>query len=66
VSIVAVILQDATGIRAGWIQLGWDACLFAAALFVLDPMQVVWSLAGAVVLNLVIALNHRRDWYLPA
>lgn len=66
VSIVAVILQDATGIRAGWIQLGWDACLFTAALFVLDPMQVVWSLAGAVVLNLVIALNHRRDWYLPA
>lgn len=65
ISIVAVILQDATGIRAGWIQLGWDACLFTAALFVLEPMQVVWSLVGAVVLNLVIALNHRRDWYLP-
>jgi uncharacterized membrane-anchored protein YitT (DUF2179 family) len=65
VSIVAVILQDATGIRAGWIQLGWDACLFTAALFILPLDRVLWSLLGAVVLNLVIAMNHRRDWYLP-
>lgn len=65
VSIVAVILQDATGIRAGWIQLGWDACLFTAALFILPFDRVAWSLLGAAVLNLVIAMNHRRDWYLP-
>lgn len=65
VSIVAVILQDATGIRAGWVQLGWDACLFAVSLFILSPEQVLWSLLGAVVLNFVIAMNHRRDWYLP-
>ncbi|MBL4927526.1 YitT family protein [Fuscibacter oryzae] len=65
VSIVAVILQDATGIRAGWIQLGWDACLFSVALFILPPDRVAWSLLGAAVLNLVIAMNHRRDWYLP-
>jgi len=24
---------------------------------------VAWSLVGALVLNLVIAFNHRRDWY---
>ena len=65
VSIVAIILQDATGIRAGWIQLAWDACLFTAALFILPLDRVLWSLLGAVVLNLVIAMNHRRDWYLP-
>lgn len=65
VSIVAVVLQDTTGIRAGWIQLGWDAALFAVSLFILAPAQVAWSLVGAAVLNVVIAMNHRRDWYLP-
>lgn len=65
VSIVAVILQDRFGIRAGWVQLGWDAALFAVAFLVLPLPAVLWSLVGAVVLNLVIAMNHRRDWYLP-
>ncbi|MDH2325957.1 YitT family protein [Cereibacter sp. SYSU M97828] len=65
ISIVAVILQDLLGIRAGWVQLGWDLCLFAVALAVLPWWLVFWSLVGAVVLNLVIAINHRRDWYLP-
>lgn len=65
ISIVAVILQDRLGIRAGWIQLGWDLCLFAVSLTVLDWHLVFWSMVGAMVLNLVIAINHRRDWYLP-
>jgi len=66
VSIVAVIVQDRFGIRAGWVQLGYDACLFVASAFVLEPMQVAWSLLGALVLNGVIAMNHRRDWYVAA
>lgn len=65
VSIVAVILQDRFGIRAGWVQLAWDAGLFAVAFLLLPLPQVLWSLAGAAVLNFVIAMNHRRDWYLP-
>lgn len=63
VSIVAVILQDRFGIRAGWVQSGWDFCLFLIAFAVLPADRVLWSLLGAVILNLVIALNHRRDWY---
>ncbi len=63
VSIVAVIIQDVFHIRAGWVLLGYDAVLFAVALFFLAPAQIIWSLLGAVLLNLVIALNHRRDWY---
>ena len=40
-----------------------SAILFAVAatLFPLD--RILWSLLGAVVLNAVIAFNHRRDWY---
>ncbi|MFT4013646.1 MAG: YitT family protein [Paracoccus sp. (in: a-proteobacteria)] len=63
IGIVALYLQDATGLRAGWTQLAFDACLFAAALFLRDWHLVAWSFLGAVVLNLVIAINHRRDRY---
>ncbi|TNC67559.1 YitT family protein [Rubellimicrobium roseum] len=63
VGIVAVMIQDRTGFRAGWTQLGFDALLFAAAFLVLDPATVILSALGAGVLNLVIAINHRRDRY---
>ena len=63
VSIVAVILQDKFGFRAGWTQLIHDLVLFVIASFILAPQQVLWSLLGALVLNFVIAMNHRRDWY---
>ena len=63
VSIVAVILQDKFGFRAGWTQAIHDLVLFVIASFILAPEQVLWSLLGALVLNFVIAMNHRRDWY---
>ncbi|MBN8290441.1 YitT family protein [Rhodobacter sp. NTK016B] len=63
VSIVAMILQDRFGIRAGVTQLAHDLALFALAAAILPLDRVLWSLLGAVILNAVIALNHRRDWY---
>ncbi|MEM6384313.1 MAG: YitT family protein [Pseudomonadota bacterium] len=63
--VVAIWVQDTFGIRAGYIQLGFDAALFAVAA-VLFPLSVVmYSVLGAVVLNGLIAFNHRRDWYIP-
>ena len=64
VGIVAFGLQDRLGWRAGWVQLGFDLILFALALLVLEPGLVVWSLLGAVVLNAIIGINHRRDHYI--
>ncbi|MCE5972325.1 YitT family protein [Sinirhodobacter sp. WL0062] len=64
VSIVAVILQDKFGFKAGWTQLAHDLVLFAVALWILPIDRVLWSLLGAVILNFVIAFNHRRDWYI--
>lgn len=64
VSIVAVILQDRFGFKAGWTQLLHDLALFALALAFLPWDRVAWSLLGAVILNFVIAFNHRRDWYI--
>lgn len=65
VGILALVLQDRFGWRAGWIQLGFDAVLFVVALLVLGDLQVIlWSFVGALVVNLVIAINHRRDRYI--
>jgi uncharacterized membrane-anchored protein YitT (DUF2179 family) len=63
VSIVAMILQDRFGIRAGVTQLAHDVALFALAAALLPLDRVLWSLLGALILNGVIAFNHRRDWY---
>jgi uncharacterized membrane-anchored protein YitT (DUF2179 family) len=63
IGIVALILQDRLGWRAGWVQLLFDACLFAAAFWVIAPGLVLISFLGALVVNLVIAINHRRDRY---
>lgn len=64
VGIVALYLQDQTGFRAGLTQLLFDACVFGVALLLRDGQAVAWSFLGAVVLNLVIAMNHRRDRYI--
>lgn len=64
IGIVGLYIQDATGFRAGWVQLIFDAILLLIALFLRDPVTVGWSFLGAAVLNLTIAVNHRRDRYI--
>lgn len=64
VGIIALYLQDATGWKAGYVQLAFDALLFLAALFILPLHLVGYSLLGAVVVNLILAINHRRDRYI--
>ncbi|MCB2110667.1 MAG: YitT family protein [Defluviimonas sp.] len=63
VGIVALYLQDRTGFRAGWTQLLFDLAIFALALTLRDLPTVAISALGALVVNLVIAVNHRRDRY---
>ena len=64
IGIVGLYIQDATGFRAGWVQLIFDAFIFAIALVLRDPGAVAWSFLGALVANLTIAINHRRDRYI--
>lgn len=63
IGVLALFLQDRTGFRAGYTQLIFDLCLFAAAFAIIAPGLVLYSLAGAVVANLIIATNHRPDRY---
>jgi uncharacterized membrane-anchored protein YitT (DUF2179 family) len=64
IGVLGVYLQDRFGIRAGWVQMAVDAVIFALALLLLDIGEVIYSLIGAVVLNISIAVNHRRDRYI--
>ncbi|MFT4196436.1 MAG: YitT family protein [Pseudoxanthomonas sp.] len=65
-SILAMQFQDRTGLRAGWIQLLFDLMLMACAFTVMQPGAVLLSMLGAAAMNLSIAFNHRRDWYVAS
>ncbi len=62
--VLALLVQDRYGFRAGYVQLIADSVIFGVALLLFPAMTVLWSVLGAVVLNLIIAVNHRRDRYI--
>lgn len=64
IGILALLIQDKTGFRAGYVQLGADAIIFSVAVFIFPLQIVAWSLVGAVMTNMIIAVNHRRDRYI--
>jgi uncharacterized membrane-anchored protein YitT (DUF2179 family) len=61
---VALLAQERFGWRAGYVQLALDGCIIVASLTIMSPSIVALSAAGAVVLSLVLALNHRPGRYL--
>ncbi len=63
IGILAYYLQEKTGLRAGYVQFGVDALIFAAAFALLDPVLVGWSLLGVAMVNGIVAINHRGDLY---
>lgn len=64
VSILWLMLQDRTGFPAGYSQLIFDAALFALSALFIDPVTLGWSFFGALVFNLFLAVNHRKDRYI--
>lgn len=63
VTILGLYLQQRYGVRAGLFQLAVDSVVLVAAFFVLPWDRVLLSLLGAVVFNLIIAINHRPGRY---
>lgn len=63
VGILALYLQEARGWRAGKVQMVIDCLIVAGAFFVVVPVQVLYSLLGAVALNVILAVNHRPGRY---
>lgn len=64
INIVALLIQERTGFRAGWSQMIFDVLIVVAALLVVPWQNVAVSALGAVLLNLVLALNHRPGRYI--
>ena len=64
INILALWLQDRTGLRAGKLQMAVDTCVVLASLFVVSGPMLLASVAGAVILNLIIAMNHRPGRYM--
>jgi uncharacterized membrane-anchored protein YitT (DUF2179 family) len=63
VGVVALMLQQERGWSAGRIQMGVDAVIVLAALFVVEPGRIAASLVGALALNLTLAVNHKPGRY---
>jgi uncharacterized membrane-anchored protein YitT (DUF2179 family) len=63
-NVLVLYLQERLGWRAGTVQMGIDALIVLGALYIADLPRVAWSVAGAVVLNLVLAVNHRPGRYM--
>jgi len=61
--VMAIYLQKKKGWRAGNVQMAVDALIVTGALFVVDPLQVALSVLGALMLNLVLTINHRPGRY---
>lgn len=64
VGILAFWLQETRGWRAGHVQMAVDTLILLAALATAPLLQVALSVAGAVVLNLTLAINHRAGRYM--
>ncbi|GII99711.1 putative 5xTM membrane YitT family protein [Sediminihabitans luteus] len=62
-NIVALILQERAGLRAGYVQMVLDGLVVLASFAVVDPGTVLISAGGAVLLNLILAMNHRPGRY---
>lgn len=64
VGILAIYIQEHFGVQAGLVQLAFDVCVMICAFLVVSPDIVGWSVLGAVVLNIFLAINHRSDRYI--
>jgi len=61
--VLAIYLQKKRGWRAGSVQMLADGFIVCAALYMVEPGRVALSVLGALMLNLVLTINHRPGRY---
>ena len=61
--ILAFYLQEKFNIRAGKFQMIVDCCVLLASYFIANITIILISIAGAIMLNLIIAMNHKPGRY---
>lgn len=62
-NILALILQERAGLNAGTVLMALDAVIVLASFFVSPWQTVLVSVIGVVVLNIVLAVNHKPGRY---
>ena len=63
-NVLVLYLQERFGWRAGHLQMALYSAIVLAAFSVRAPPQISWSVLGAVVLNMTLAINHRPGRYM--
>lgn len=63
IGVLAIYLQKKHGWRAGTVQMLADGFIVCGAFLVVAPERVALSVLGAVMLNLVLTINHRPGRY---
>lgn len=66
VTVMAIYLQKTRQWRAGWVQMAIDVLILIAGFWLISPEKIGLSILGAIALNLVIAVNHRKGRYFNA
>ena len=61
--VMAIYLQKKRGWSAGTLQMIADGFIVCGALVIVEPTRVALSILGALVLNMVLAINHRPGRY---
>ena len=62
-NLLALFLQERYGVAAGKIQMGLDICILLASTALMSMPLLAISILGVIILNLILALNHRPDRY---
>jgi len=63
-NVLVLYLQEKHGWRAGHLQMGLDCSIVLVATALVPWQQIAWSVAGAIALNLTLAINHRPGRYM--
>lgn len=63
-NVLCLFIQDRFGISVGKTQMAIDCSILTASLFFVSPTTIALSVIGAIVLNIVLAMNHKPSRYI--
>lgn len=66
INLLAMFMNEKYGISVGKFQMFVDISILIASAFFVDFNLLMISIMGAVVLNMIIAMNHRKDRYVAS
>ncbi|GLT16792.1 membrane protein [Vibrio zhanjiangensis] len=63
-NVLCLFIQDKYGISVGKCQLSIDCCILIISCLFMPPTTIGLSVLGAILLNLVLAMNHKPHRYI--